>query len=555
MKNPFIKIDCLFDKVRNLPIQKLFWFFIFFYSLLLCANNGLISLWDQDEGAYALFAHNMLKTGHWLIPDGLFSEIHRKPPLHFWLIALSFKFFGENEFAVRLPSTLSIVLMFIFIFYQATFLGDRITRLKGLLVCASLISLSVYAKISFTDGLLLFETTVCGISLIQIFYSDNIKWVLYFWFAFSLALLTKGPPIIIFSAVLMFLIFVFHSERLKIFRLRPWFFLIPACLPFGFWLYLISLEPQGKDFIIWLYDWYIRKRIGGGVLGQTAPAGAHILMILFFYLPFIVFLPKVFANIFTALFKSKRTHLFFLSIWFISGWLIYEFTPSKLPSYVLAAHIPLAFSIVTINDIFPIKKIKYFYLQLLIIFLFYSGLTIGLYFFIKTNKLEIQENLIYLMIVQVVAFIFMILIFSPKYQLLKLILYAIFQLVFLWYLLIPILLPLKDQPLKTAQFISKNYPQTTGILIANIYGEPPSLIFYLNKFGYENIRIADDQNRFKNEVDLWQNFSKERSKILYILNKKQLDYFLQNEPSLKFKSLPIFQTDRTTQDCYYFLEK
>ena len=556
MKINLINIDCLIDKIRNYPVQKLFWFFLIFYAVFLCANNAFISLWDQDEGAYALFAHNILKNGNWLIPDGLFSDIHRKPPLHFWLIALCFKLFGENEFAVRLPSTFSIILMFLFIFYNAEFLGDKLKRLKGLLICGSIISMSVYAKISFTDGLLLLETTVCGISLIQILNSNKIKWVLYFWLGFSLALLTKGPPIIIFCAILFFLLFIFHPQRLKIFRLRPWFFLIPACLPFGLWLYLISLEPNGKDFIIWLYDWYIRKRISGGVLGQTAPVGSHLLMIIVFFLPYIIFIPKVFASLFSELFRPKHNQIFLLSVWFISGWLIYEFTPSKLPSYVLAAHIPLAFGIVSIYENSPIKKIFYFYLQLLIIFIFYFGITFGLYLFLNNDWSIIKkENLISLITIQCVVFIFMFLIFNQKYKLLKIIFYAFFQLIFLWYLLIPTLQPLKDQPYKTAQFIKNNYPKVNQILIANTYGEPPSLIFYLYQEGYENIKILDN-NYLQNSNDtLWAFYTKTISPALFILNRNQLNYFLQNQPNLIYKSLPIFQTDRKTQDLYFFIEK
>ena len=70
-------------------------------TAIVFVNNGKISLWDQDEAAYAGFAKRMIETHNYIVPDFTWSEPHRKPPLHFWLIALSYKIFGVNTFALR----------------------------------------------------------------------------------------------------------------------------------------------------------------------------------------------------------------------------------------------------------------------------------------------------------------------------------------------------------------------------------------------------------------------------------------------------------------------
>lgn len=67
------------------------------------AHNGSVSLWDQDEAAYAGISRQMYESGDWLIQEFTWSEIHRKPPLHFWNITSSYHVFGVNEFAVRVP--------------------------------------------------------------------------------------------------------------------------------------------------------------------------------------------------------------------------------------------------------------------------------------------------------------------------------------------------------------------------------------------------------------------------------------------------------------------
>jgi 4-amino-4-deoxy-L-arabinose transferase-like glycosyltransferase len=84
--------------------KKLFLSFIAIFVLLLL-NNHNVPFWDQDEPAYAGFAFNMLEQNQWVIPDFPFSDVHRKPPLHFWLIAFFNFIFGYNEFTVRFSSS------------------------------------------------------------------------------------------------------------------------------------------------------------------------------------------------------------------------------------------------------------------------------------------------------------------------------------------------------------------------------------------------------------------------------------------------------------------
>jgi 4-amino-4-deoxy-L-arabinose transferase-like glycosyltransferase len=85
--------------------HKVKWSFLAITFLLLI-NNWSIPLWDQDESAYAGFAFNMIEQHNWLVPDFPFSDVHRKPPLHFWNIAVFNKIFGYNTFAIRFSSVL-----------------------------------------------------------------------------------------------------------------------------------------------------------------------------------------------------------------------------------------------------------------------------------------------------------------------------------------------------------------------------------------------------------------------------------------------------------------
>ena len=62
---------------------------------------------SPDEGRYVGVAWEMLQSGDWLVPtlDG-FPFLH-KPPLFYWLSALSMEIFGAFPWAARLPSWLA----------------------------------------------------------------------------------------------------------------------------------------------------------------------------------------------------------------------------------------------------------------------------------------------------------------------------------------------------------------------------------------------------------------------------------------------------------------
>lgn len=74
--------------------------FLFFYRL---DWNTLVS-WD--EAWYGTIARNMLKSGDWMRMVWKGQPYFDHPPMGFWLMAISYKIFGINEFSTRLPSAL-----------------------------------------------------------------------------------------------------------------------------------------------------------------------------------------------------------------------------------------------------------------------------------------------------------------------------------------------------------------------------------------------------------------------------------------------------------------
>ena len=67
---------------------------------------GKVHLFDWDEVNFAESAREMLLTGNYLTVQINFQPFWEKPPLFFWLQALSMYVFGVSEFAARLPNAL-----------------------------------------------------------------------------------------------------------------------------------------------------------------------------------------------------------------------------------------------------------------------------------------------------------------------------------------------------------------------------------------------------------------------------------------------------------------
>ncbi|MDR7581684.1 MAG: phospholipid carrier-dependent glycosyltransferase, partial [Armatimonadota bacterium] len=68
------------------------------------ARLGASKLWDQDETKYAQVAREILWTGDWLTLRWNGDPWFVHPPLYFWLVAATARFFGLTEFTARVWS-------------------------------------------------------------------------------------------------------------------------------------------------------------------------------------------------------------------------------------------------------------------------------------------------------------------------------------------------------------------------------------------------------------------------------------------------------------------
>src|SRR5437867_1180674 len=77
------------------------WPFLGSCALLLLLGVSPWGLWERDEGRYADVAREMLARGDWITPriDG--AVFLDKPPLVYWVTAVSLAFWGPGETGAR----------------------------------------------------------------------------------------------------------------------------------------------------------------------------------------------------------------------------------------------------------------------------------------------------------------------------------------------------------------------------------------------------------------------------------------------------------------------
>jgi 4-amino-4-deoxy-L-arabinose transferase-like glycosyltransferase len=305
----------------------------------LLIGNASSSVWDQDEAAYAGFARHMLVRGDWVAPEFPYSQPHRKVPLSLWMIAASYAVLGVNEFALRLPSLVAMVATIACVWYGARFLVGRDTAKLAAVVLGSSPFVLALGKIALTDGVLLTFQTIAALALLRGVVRPSWKATVVLWLAVAGGLLVKGPPILILVGGMFLFLLVFHRRRRNLVHLHPWFGLPLALVPLAVWVFFAWQEDQ--RYVLFLGYWYILRRAGGSVFGQSGPPGAYFLVFFLGLVPWTAYVWPAMTEAWRGL-RRRRLALVLLGSWLFGGWILWELLPSKLPTYTLGAYPALA---------------------------------------------------------------------------------------------------------------------------------------------------------------------------------------------------------------------
>ncbi len=185
-----------------------------------------IQLWDESR--LAMNALEMYSDGDWITTHfrGLPDMWNTKPPLLIWLQVVSFRLFGINEFALRLPSALAgtATCMLLYSFLH------RATKNVLLAALSVLILVTSYGFIKYHhsprtgdyDALLTLYTTAYSLSFYRFIEEEKGKHLITAIVCVTLAVLVKGVAGLFFLPGL--LLYALYRRKLTAIFKSPLFY-------------------------------------------------------------------------------------------------------------------------------------------------------------------------------------------------------------------------------------------------------------------------------------------------------------------------------------------
>ena len=332
----------------NFTIKKRYYLDILILILTLVIMTfgiGSYGLYEPHEGHLAMVGKEMLLRGDWITPHLNGDRYLNKPPLLYWLIALSTSIFGATEFAARLPLALAGWLGIIIVWkWTKELWGIRASRIAALMLSVSL------GWFIFTHQLLI-DILLSTLILASSYFFWRLRWkpqsYRYFYslyISLGLCILTKGLIGIVLP-LLNYLVLSIIKQDEKIWRqiklrpgiivilaiIAPWFIAVNSANP-GFFSYFIVNEHIKRFFDFRFPPDYEVSKIS---------ALGFVLITLVWCLPWSLFLPQIILSTkrYWKKIKSKRRRdgILLLAIASLSPVIFFLPLSSRLVYYGLPA--------------------------------------------------------------------------------------------------------------------------------------------------------------------------------------------------------------------------
>jgi 4-amino-4-deoxy-L-arabinose transferase-like glycosyltransferase len=288
---------------------------------------GDYSLKEPDEGRYAEIPREMIELNDYIVPHLNYVRYFEKPPLFYWIVAVSYKCFGVNEWAFRFPNALSaflcVVVLYIFI---RKWINGEIAFISSIILMSSFgfFSMSRVATIDMFFSMWLFLSLLFFYG----YYKEKKSFFIYFFYTIlGLATLAKGfvPIALIVVTIIVFLLAERRASFLK--ELKWTKGIAIYCIIVFPWLLTISLKE--KEFF---YFFVIDQHILRFLTSKHKRTGSifYFLPVLFGGMfPWSFFIPRSIIKLW------NKSELKLFIIWSCVVFIFFSISKSKLPTYIL----------------------------------------------------------------------------------------------------------------------------------------------------------------------------------------------------------------------------
>ncbi|SFG89494.1 ArnT family glycosyltransferase [Neptunomonas qingdaonensis] len=299
-----------------------------------------LPLFDLDEGAFTTATREMIETGNWISTYMNGVPRHDKPILIYWLQALSVSGFGLNTFSLRLPSCLA-ALAWIWISYRFVKeqRDDTEARLMVWLLAALPLA-SIIFKAAIADALLNFLLCATFFDIYRYFQRADNATLLRIGIWLGLGFLTKGPIACALPLIASLVLFAFEG------RFKDWLravfhpiiiiTFIVIVLPWHIAVYL----DQGWEFFKGFYLKHNIDRFSTTMESHGGKPYYYMMLLPLLFVPF----TGLIAPVIKSLFKQRPRGLeLYLITWFLLVLVIFSFSKTQLPHYILYGVTPILF--------------------------------------------------------------------------------------------------------------------------------------------------------------------------------------------------------------------
>ena len=313
---------------------------IFFLPFL-----GAVHLFDWDEINFAESAREMLVTGNFSRVQIDFHPFWEKPPLFFWMQALSMKAFGINEFAARFPNAvIGILTLLLFYFLGKRLFDEKFGFIWALTYLGSFLP-HIYFKSGIIDPFFNFFIFLSIYFLSESIYNKDDRKSLYSalfaGISIGLATLTKGPVGLLITSITVFIFWAVMKFK-KISKTRNVLIFAVSCFIISSLWFGLEMVNNGfwfiREFIKYQADLFLKP-----VAGHSGPLYYHFLIVFLGCFPMSVLaLPVLFRRNQEDTGKGS----FFLKWMIILFWVVmilFTIVKTKIVHYSSLAYLPLSY--------------------------------------------------------------------------------------------------------------------------------------------------------------------------------------------------------------------
>jgi len=511
--------------------------FSFYYGL------GNYPLLNNNEGLYSTIGKYMLEKHDFIIPHLNCLPYLEKPPLLYWLLAISFKSLGFTAFAARFVTATSALLICVTILAFGHYLQKQKIAILTTIMFASSVFISVIARMVFFDMLLTLFVTIALLALFSWQKKSNKNCLRIAYCALAFGVLTKG---------LIALVIVCGAFGIYLLLTKNWHLIKKLFDPIAILLFLLIALPWHIAASIQDHNFFSHYIINEQFLRflnlrephdyYTGSFFYYLPRILIYILPWSLLLPLLVRK---KCPKENRELQIFLWCWIIVPLLFFSISVAKANYYMIVS-MPALLMLLSLRFVELIEENRYKLLSSYIaIILLVTSIGIYIFAFVAQKDISIITPLLPKILafsIYGVAATFLILLFYHKP-------------IFAFSALAACIIPVTSIGISGIELLSDKFSATkTAAVLAEIAPNHPvyfyqdfekysSLAFYTNQCHKiidsqsNDLYYAEHQPEYKEWFLSFAQFLKDAPKQqpIIVLNQTKLGEFLRLTKPINFK--------------------